>query len=289
MSVDAGVRAEDAPAKINLFLHVIGRRPDGYHELDSLAVFAGAADRLTAEPDERLTLALTGPFGHALQPDGDNLVLRAARLLAEAASIRTGARLVLEKNLPVASGVGGGSADAAAALRLLARMWNVAPSLDLAPLAAQLGADVPVCLAGRPARMRGIGERLGLAPALPEAGLVLVNPGVPLPTPAVFRARTGPFSTPAALPAYWPDVASMAAALQDCTNDLERAAIALCPDIAAALEALRAAEGCALARMSGSGATCFGLFAAPEAARAAAARLARPGWWSWGGRLGGEA
>ena len=189
-----------APAKVNLFLHVLGRRADGYHRLDSLAVFAGVADRLRAAPATGLSLDITGPFGGALAAEPDNLVLRAARALAAAAGILPGARLVLDKALPVASGIGGGSADAAAALRLLARLWRIAPPggdpapvdlrpVDLAAIAAGLGADVPVCLQLRPARMGGAGEVLEPAPRLPAFGLVLVNPGVPVATVGIDGSR----------------------------------------------------------------------------------------------------
>lgn len=273
---------EVAPAKVNLFLHVTGRRPDGYHELDSLVVFAGCADMLRAEAAETLSLALEGPFGPDLEGEADNLVLRAARALAAAHGRDPRFRFRLEKNLPLASGIGGGSADAAACLRLLARLWGVRPAIALA---AALGADVPVCLAGRPARMGGIGARLASAPRLPEAGLALVNPGQAVATQTVFRARRGPFSTPASLPEGWADAAALARTLARLGNDLEAAAIAICPDIALVLAALRACPGCLLARMSGSGATCFGLFAEPEAAAVAAARLAQPGWWCWGGAM----
>ena len=279
---------ERAPAKINLHLHVTGRRADGYHLLDSLVVFAGAGDVLRAGPAEDLSLALEGPFAEGLRAEPDNLVLRAARALAAAAGIAPRARLVLEKRLPVASGIGGGSADAAAALRLLARLWGLAlPAAEMARLAAGLGADVPVCLAGQPTRMQGIGEILLPAPRLPAepVGLVLVNPGVALPTPPVFRARTGPFSPAAALPAAWADARAMAADLAALGNGLEAAAISLCPAIAEVLTALRGLEGCLLARMSGSGATCFALFPDPVAAEAAASRVARAGWWSWGGAI----
>ncbi|CAH2600108.1 4-diphosphocytidyl-2-C-methyl-D-erythritol kinase [Rhodovastum atsumiense] len=276
--------SETAPAKVNLFLHVVGRRPDGYHLLDSLAVFPHVGDVLHADPAEELSLALAGPFGGALVAEADNLVLRAARALAAAAGIAPRARLVLEKNLPVASGIGGGSADAAAALRLLGRLWDVAvPDADLHAIALGLGADVPVCLASRAARMGGVGEALAEAPALPGFGMVLVNPGVAVATPAVFRARSGPFSAPAALPAGWADAAALARDLAALSNDLEPPAVALQPVIGTVLDALRAAPGCLLARMSGSGATCFGLFADPPAAEAAASLLRRPGWWCWGG------
>lgn len=278
---------ELAPAKINLFLHVTGRRPDGYHLLDSIAVFAGAADVLTVEPDEGFSLTLTGPFADALQAEADNLVLRAGRALARWERIAPAAHLTLEKNLPVASGIGGGSADAAAALRLLSRFWNLdIPRPELLAIAARLGADVPVCLSSRPTRMGGVGEILSEAPVPPRCGILLVNPGVSLATPDVFRARTGAFSPlEALLPEAWMTAATMSRDLSRLRNDLEPAAIALCPEIATVLDAIRDTYGCLLARMSGSGATCFGVYTDPEAARAAATTLARPGWWTWGGTL----
>jgi len=277
---------EFAPAKINLALHVLGRRADSYHLLDSVVVFAGVGDLLTAEPGDGLTLTVRGRFGPALAGEGDNLVLRAARLLAEAGGVRAEARLVLRKELPVASGIGGGSADAAAALRLLARLWRLeVPAPDLAALAMRLGADVPVCLAGRPARMQGVGEHLAALPALPACGLVLLNPGVPVATRDVFARRPPGFSRPLDLPPAWPDAAALAAALARAGNDLEVPAVGLAPAIGEALAALRADGDCMLARMSGSGATCFGLYASEAEAEAAAGRLARPGWWVWGGGL----
>ncbi len=285
-------RSERAHAKVNLYLHVVGRRNDGYHLLDSLAVFAGAYDLLTAEPAPGLNLALTlgGRFGAGLgrEPTGENLVIRAARRLQQALGVATGVALRLDKSLPVASGIGGGSADAAAALRLLARHWAAAGSLDregMQALALALGADVPVCLAQRPARMRGIGEVLDVAPALPPCALVLVNCGLAVPTPVVFGARAPGFREPATLPAAWSDAAAMAADLTRLHNDLQPAAIALCPPIADVLAAIAAQPGCLLARMSGSGATCFGLFAWPEQADAAAVVLARPDWWVWSGLM----
>jgi 4-diphosphocytidyl-2-C-methyl-D-erythritol kinase len=271
-----------APAKINLFLRVTGKRADGYHLLDSLVVFAGAHDRLSVAPAEALSLTFGGPFGPNLAAERDNLVLRAAASLAAATGRRAGAALHLEKALPIASGIGGGSADAAAALRLLSRLWGVAIPEGLG---AVLGADVPVCLDPRPRRMRGIGEMLSSAPDFPACGIALVNPGLGLPTAAVFRARKAGFSAPAALPAAWADLAAMAGDLAALDNDLQAPAIALCPSIGVVLAALREQPGCRLARMSGSGATCFGLFDSPALAEAAAAALARPGWWCWGGGL----
>jgi 4-diphosphocytidyl-2-C-methyl-D-erythritol kinase len=274
-----------APAKINLWLHVLGRRADGYHLIDSLVGFAEIGDSLTAAPADELSLDVEGPFAAALPPETDNLVLRAARLLAEAAGIAAGARLSLAKRLPVAAGIGGGSADAAAALQALARLWRLDPDpATLQKLALRLGADVPVCLAGAPCRVGGIGESLAPAPALPPADLVLVNPGVALSTAAVFAARAVRPMPP--LPAQeWSDppagAAALAARLAATRNDLTEAARELAPVIGEALATLADQSGCLIARMSGSGATCFGLFADSGRAAAAAAAIeaARPRWW----------
>ena len=268
-----------APAKVNLFLHVTGKREDGYHRLDSLAVFPAIGDQVSAEACPELGLSISGRFGEVLRAEPDNLLLRAARALRPGAK----AALHLEKNLPVASGIGGGSADAAAALHVLSELWGADTSLP--EIALALGADVPVCLASRPARMGGIGEVLSPAPRLPRFGMVLANPGVAVPTPAVFRARQGAFTPPAALPDAWPDAAAMARDLAQCGNDLQAPAIGLEPVIGTVLDVLTGLPGTLLARMSGSGATCFALFASPEEAAAAAQGVQRPGWWCWGGGL----
>ncbi len=279
--------AEAARAKINLALHVVGRRADGRHLLDGLVAFAGACDLLEAEAADGLTLELAGPFAPDLAPhlasDPDNLVLQAARLIRPQAR---GAKLRLHKALPVASGIGGGSADAAAALRLLARLWDVGlPGFEAV---LGLGADVPVCLAGRSCRMRGIGERLEPV-ALPGLPAVLANPGVPVATGAVFAAlerRENPAMP--GLPAF-PDAAALIGFLAAQRNDLEAPARALAPQVGEALAALAAQPECLLARMSGSGATCFGLFRSAAAADHAAADLtrARPRWWVVPTQLGG--
>ncbi len=277
---------ETASAKVNLYLHVTGRRPDGYHQLDSLVVFAAVADRLSVVPAPKLSLGLSGPFAAGLDGGDDNLVLRAARALAAASGIKPSGRLTLEKHLPVASGIGGGSADAAAALRLLCRLWDVAPGRDrLDRIALALGADVPACLLGQPVRMAGIGERLLPAPGLPDIGMVLINCGVGVSTPAVFHARRGNFSAPATLPDRWADAAALAATLRTTRNDLQDAALRLAPPIGDVLQALAADPRCLLARMSGSGATCFGIYPSGAVAEAAAAVLGRPGWWVWGGAI----
>ena len=285
-----------AHAKINLFLHITGRRDDGYHLLDSLAVFAGAADRITLEgPADAMSLTIDGPFGQGLEADNQNLVLRAARALqAKAGTAFNGLtesfRLKLEKNLPVASGIGGGSADAAATLRLLAREWDADQAI-LFPIAEKLGADVPVCIAQRPARMQGIGEILAPAPVLPDAGLLLVNPGVGVSTPEVFRAFAaggGITERPEAfLPTRWDSAEAMVADLNATTNDLQAPALSQCPVIGTVLASIASLPECLLARMSGSGATCFGIFPTPDSAKNAAQVLneqsARLGWWTWAG------
>lgn len=276
---------ERAPAKVNLSLRVTGRRADGYHDLESLVVFAGAADRLTAAPAGMLALDVTGPFAAALAGETGNLVLRAARMLREQTGETRGARLGLEKNLPVASGIGGGSADAAAALRALARLWGRRLETEtLASLALCLGADVPVCLDTAPALMWGRGEKIARLSALPPFWLVLANPGLPVATASVFRALAAPACSglrpSPRLPSFG-TLDQLLAWLGQNGNDLEAPAIGLVPEIAGVLEAMRAAPGCRLARMSGSGATCFGIFAAEAAARGAARLLAaaHPAWW----------
>lgn len=271
-----------APAKVNLTLHVVGKRDDGYHLLDSLVAFAGVGDTLDMEPADGLHLEMSGPTAGLIPTEGENIVLKAARLLAEAAGITAGARIHLTKRLPVAAGIGGGSADAAAALTGLIRLWHVTlPPERLGALALSIGADVPVCLAGKPTRMQGIGDVLSPAPALPPAWLVLVNPMIPLHTPAVFKARTGPFSPADPLVEAPKDAPALAAALAARRNDLTPPAVSIEPVVGQMLAAIAASPGCLLARMSGSGATCFGLYAEEAPARAAAEALqrAQPGWW----------
>jgi 4-diphosphocytidyl-2-C-methyl-D-erythritol kinase len=278
-----------AAAKVNLLLHVIGRRADGYHFVDSLVAFADVGDRLTASPSEALSLALAGPEATSLAEDGErNLVLRAARLLAEYAGLRAAAELCLEKNLPVASGLGGGSADAAATLRLLRHLWRLdVDDAALARLGEPLGADVPVCVHSRPAWVGGVGERIEFAERLPEAGILLANPRRKLPTAAVFTARRGGFGAPARRFAIPADAAGLARELAHHRNDLTAAAIALAPEISDMLACLAQLPGALTTRMSGSGASCFALFADREAAARAAAALAasRPGWWCAAGAL----
>lgn len=262
---------ESAPAKINLALHLRRRRDDGYHDLESVFAFTEFGDRLSAEPAPALRLTLSGPTAAAADVGDDNLVLRAARALASAAGIRAGALLHLEKHIPVAAGLGGGSADAAAALRLLNRLWGLDWPLDrLAALAAPLGADVPVCVFSQTCLGAGKGDELAPWPQhLAGTPLLLVNPRVPVPTGPVF--------------AGWDRVDRggivAGAALADLRNDMTAAAVALQPVIADVLAALAADGTARLVRMSGSGATCLALYPEEAARDAAAERLTGTGWW----------
>lgn len=286
--------AEIAPAKINLYLHVGGVRRDGLHELRSLFVFADAGDIVTVAPARDLSLDITGPCSAPLKADPPerNLVLRAARLLRREAGVEAGARVTLDKRLPIASGVGGGSADAAATLRALTKLWNLhIPPVRLAALAFSLGADVPACLSRAPVLVGGAGERLAPGPRLAPLALCLVNPGVAMPTGPVFRAfdRERP-SPPAPRDPDFSGAASIngiAALIAATRNDLEPFAIAREPVVARVIETLSATSGALAARMSGSGATVFALFSAQSAATRAAAVMRSRGWWALDARLYG--
>lgn len=284
--MDATVLEELAPAKVNLSLRITGRRADGYHLLDSIVAFTDFGDTVSVGAAEALSLTVDGPHADGVPTDDSNLVLRAARALATATGVDSGAAIRLTKALPSAGGIGGGSSDAAATLRLLCRLWDVSPSRTaLSEIALKLGADVPVCLERRPRHMSGIGEKLGVLPPFPKAGILLANPGLPCPTPAVFKARSGPFSTPGMPMMPGHSAHALARALARERNDLTEAAVAVCPEIREVLSALRDAPGTLLYRMSGSGATCFGLYETPEKARLAADRVARDGWWVAAGGL----
>ena len=270
----------EAPAKINLYLHVLGRRADGYHLLDSLIAFATVRDRVTLRPAPAFSFASDGEFAAALPPGDDNLVSRAARALAEARGMDPKCAVTLTKDLPVAAGIGGGSADAAATLLGLRALWDLDIDDDeLSRIGLTLGADVPACLRGTTLYAGGVGERIDPGPALPPLGLVLVNPRVPVSTAEVFRRFAGPFSEPRRLaePAAENFVGQLAAR----RNDLTEAATGLAPVIATVLETIEREAGCLLARLSGSGPTCFGLFGDEAAARDAGAAIAarRADWW----------
>jgi 4-diphosphocytidyl-2-C-methyl-D-erythritol kinase len=288
--------AEAAPAKINLALHVTGRRDDGYHLLESLAVFTRLGDRIEARPAPADGLALVGPFAAGLETDAGNLVVRAREALRQAYAsdadapssgqprnaVREAVSLRLSKHLPVAAGVGGGSSDAAATLKLLNRLWRLglAPR-RLAEVGGTLGADVPMCLAARPLVARGIGEAIEPVADFPPLALVLVNPGQAVATPAVFSGLAAKRNPPLPPLPRAPGFSALAGWLAATRNDLEGPATTLAPAIADALAALRA-SGAAFARMSGSGATCFGLFGTVAAAQAAATRIAQaePSWFA---------
>lgn len=272
-----------APAKINLLLHVGPLQAHGYHPLVSLAAFADVGDRVTVRRAEALSLTVEGPFAAGLDGQGDNLILKALRALGEAAGIdEPPVAVTLDKRLPIAAGLGGGSADAGAALRLTARLLDLdMPETELERLALAAGADGPMCLRARPAWASGIGEVLEDEPRLPTLHGVLLNPGLPSPTGGVYRAYDAApkAADRPAPPADW-SVASVIAWLAAQRNDLEAPALAVTPGIEEALAAMRAAPACRLTRMSGSGATVFGLFDDRAAAIEAAFALDGPGWWA---------
>ena len=276
------VITEIAKAKVNLDLRVCRRREDGYHDLDSLVVFTDLGDQLSFRPADGFTLSIEGAFAGQLLGERDNLVERAANRLGAWFDRAPNVHVTLEKNLPIAAGIGGGSADAAATLRGLCRFWNVPATMsDLVALAEKIGADVPVCLGGRAARMTGIGDKLAPFDLPAPMPMLLVNPGVALATPPVFKlldqmsgGREG------ALPLE--SDAAFLEALVGSVNDLESPARQLAPEIDQVLNGLVSLSGCRLARMSGSGATCFGVFEDECSLASAAERLAvdHPDWWT---------
>ena len=281
-----------APAKVNLTLHVTGRRTDGYHVLDSIVGFAAVYDHITLSPSESLTLSVSGPEAAHVPSTEDNLAVRAVRFLASELNVNDSVHLALEKHIPVSAGLGGGSADAAAALKAAQKLWGRqmdSPVIDPA-MTVDLGADVPVCYFGRPARVTGIGDMVTLLPPWPETWLVLVNPRVPLPTAQVFTTFAGPMD-PAdkslVVRGWSKSAADFVGVLNRGRNSLTDAAVSLVPQIGEVLAALESTSNCLLARMSGSGPTCFGLFAADPEAQAAADQIAAqaPEWWVQAAKL----
>ena len=269
-----------APAKLNLCLHVTGQRKNGYHELDSLVLHLDQGDWISVEPADYISLSLSGEFCEGVPIDGRNLVLKAAHLLTEKAHGYAGAKLSLIKNLPPAAGIGGGSSDAAAALHLLSRLWNIALPDEI--ILSTVGADVPVSMSFELSRMAGIGERLTRLGEPPELNFLLINPGVDLPTPKVFAALNDKNNPP--MPTDLPQLKSVehwVAWLASQRNDLEAPAITLQPLIGEVLQVLRAYSGVRLSRMSGSGATCFAIFASDKEAQRAEAYFQKkqPNWW----------
>lgn len=271
-----------APAKVNLTLHVTGRRDDGYHLLDSLVVFAGVCDQLSATSSPDMRISVSGPFSPGVPNDDSNLMMRAAIALQRVRGVELGAALTLEKHLPHAAGIGSGSSDAALTLAMLAELWGVPPLPADAPEVVALGADVPVCLqAPAPTRMTGIGETLSDVPRLPDCALVLVRPPVEVPTAAVFQALTsrdgsGMDDLPQGL-----DYDGFAQWLAAQRNDLQAPAETIAPEITHAIAALRALPAVSFAGMSGSGATCYGLVKDMATARQVARRMqvAHMNWW----------
>lgn len=276
-----------APAKINLALHITGRRADGYHLLSSFVAFAEMGDEVEAAASDRLELEIVGAFAEELAGNlENNLIWRAARLLQEKTGVRQGARLRLTKNLPVASGIGGGSSDAAAAAILLNNLWETELGADeLASLLLPLGADIPMCIYRQPALVEGVGEKLSPIASFPAFGLLLVNPGIAVPTAEVFaryvQEKTA-FSAPLQLPegglsgqGAWIEW------LRRCGNDLSAPAEAICPEISAIMRHLESTQDCLLARMSGSGATCFALYPTLREAENAALALTKSGASGW--------
>lgn len=277
---------EQARAKVNLTLHVLGKRPDGYHELESLVVFADLCDWLSFAPAAEDRLSLEGPFSGAV--DGENLVLKAKRAVAGWLNREIYGDFLLEKHIPVAAGLGGGSSDAAAAIRILLKAYaGPAAAEGFIAKAAAVGADVPVCLYNRAAWMRGLGERVTPAANVAALPAILVNPRIKVSTAEVFKhlnaAPFRPDEAPPPLPdANFSSPGKAAAALEHGRNDLEVPAVAIEPAVARTLDAIRRQDGCLLARLSGSGPTCFGLFPTQEIARRAAEAVARaqPSWWA---------
>lgn len=271
-----------APAKVNLTLHVTGKRAGGYHDLDSLVVFAGIGDTITARAATDLSLTVTGQFAPGVPSDDSNLILRAARALQEAGNTSAGAALTLDKSLPHAAGIGSGSSDAAATLALLSGLWSVPPVAVTDPLAMSLGADVPVCMAQPAAmRMQGIGERLSYAPALPDCALVLVNPKVEVPTGKVFAAMTSTVNPPMDAIPEGMDFETFVHWLNRQRNDMTEAACAIAPEVARALDKLGRQSLVRHATMSGSGGTCIGVVKDMDHARrvARAIQVAEMSWW----------
>ena len=272
-----------AYAKINLYLHITGRRDDGYHLIDSMFALVNVFDIITVSAAEDLLLEIEGPFSSAIGPNEENLVIKAAKLLAKKTDTKKGALIKLQKNLPPASGIGGGSSDAATTLKLLQHFWQSPITTNkLGRLATEIGADLPAFMLGKNCYVSGIGDVIAAAPNLPETNLVMVNPGIPLPTADVYNIETKNHSgifKKVLSPHY--SASSLARYLASSRNDLLPNALKIVPEIANVLRLLIKLDGCLLARMSGSGATCFGLYETEEKATKAAEIISsgNPAWW----------
>ena len=278
-----------APAKINLYLHVTGKRADGYHALDSLVTFADIGDKITLQPMDGLFFETTGPFAHAFSehdksvlPDSPNLIIQAIWSLARFANRKPAFSITLEKNLPLGAGIGGGSADAAAVLWGLSRLWDIAPDMNiLGDLMMDLGADVPVCFSSRTRYVAGAGETLSQPIEMPEIHAVLVNPLKPCSTKTIFKAYGGDIVAPADRIQKFEDADSLLGYLDDKLNMLTHAAKSEVPEIENCLRQIETTDACELSRMSGSGSTCFGLFKTLKDAQNAerSIREHNPDWW----------
>ncbi len=278
-----------SPAKINLFLHVTGRLRNDYHTLDSLVSFADIGDTITIAPADRFEFHVSGPFAEYFSEqekspysDSENLVVKAARMAAQATSKPLNVSITLTKNLPLAAGIGGGSANAASTLWGLLEYWGIDKNADyLLPLMTQLGADVPVCFKSSPTIMQGIGDVLKPAPDMPEIPVLLINPLISCSTKDIFLRRSGGYSRDAVLPSSFPSVFDLVETLKLQKNDLYEAALDGIPDIENVIQALSMQDNCLLARMSGSGASCFGIFETIEEAEKAKAAIQdeNPDWW----------
>ncbi|PHQ70165.1 MAG: 4-(cytidine 5'-diphospho)-2-C-methyl-D-erythritol kinase [Sneathiella sp.] len=271
-----------ARPKVNLFLHVTGRRNDGYHLLESLVVFPDGGDELAAQLADQITLSVSGPFADVVGPAQNNLVLTAATILNKHAGTQFGAHISLTKNLPVAAGIGGGSADAAAALRLLNNLWGLDLGREeLAEMGLKIGADVPACVYSTPLIMSGIGEKLAEINKFPKIHIILVNSKIKVSTAEIFRRLSAPYNSASETGFVFDPSAPMMPQLLESRNDMQAAALEMAPEIDELLALLDAQADCQLARMSGSGGTCFGLFPTRAAAEQAASRIegAHPDWW----------
>jgi len=269
-----------AQAKINLYLHVTGKRADGYHLLDSLICFAEFGDEISVSPADDITLEITGEFGDGLSSE-DNLIVKAANLLKNKYNIKQGANIKLEKNLPVGAGIGGGSADAAAAAKLLVELWDLSCiNNELADLLLPLGADIPVCIHSKTSYVSGIGDIIEPLSGFPEIYMVLVNPLKHVSTPEIFQMGFDSYNEPVNHRSF-DNIDQLVEFLAECSNDLESNAVKLVPEISDIIDIIKRQEGCRLSRMSGSGATCFGIFDNKANAKKASnyIRDKHPNWW----------
>ena len=267
----------NAPAKINLYLHITGKKPNGYHLLDSLVVFSDIGDVITIKASSQFSLTCDGPFAQYLPKNSDdNLIYKTVKVMADHLNQPPNVTINLTKNLPIAAGIGGGSSDAAAVLKGLAEIWDISDTEMLNNIGLHLGADIPACLFKQPCFMRGIGDEITPADNIPSMPLILINPNIPLSTPDVFQNRSAPLTNPVTF-----DSAHFIDALSKTTNDLQHSACQLVPETQHVLNSLKKQKGCILSRMSGSGATCFALFDTSKDAKDAALELKsqHPSWW----------